>query len=183
MMRELLGREGGCLRRQGRFPCTLRIFGVGMLGANGVVGAKYCYRPPVLPTALNCKARRPGWFVVFFGDGAINRGTFFGGVELGQGNLICLCFFVCEDNQYSASTKTDAMTAGDGAAARAIGLGAGCSKKLTAMIFWESSTPRVKQFPVFAMAAARKLIQTMTYRQTGTHLQRTLAAYRPEGGS
>ena len=56
----------------------------------------------------------------FFGDGAINRGPFL--EALNWAAIYALpVLFVCEDNRWSATTATAAMTAGEGAAARARG--------------------------------------------------------------
>jgi len=60
--------------------------------------------------------------VCFFGDGAINRGPFLEGLNWARVyNLPIL--FVCEDNAWSATTFTRALSAGPGPAARAEALG------------------------------------------------------------
>ena len=57
-----------------------------------------------------------------FGDGAINRGPFLEGLNwAGVWKLPIL--FVCEDNGFAATTRTRAMTAGEGPAARAESFG------------------------------------------------------------
>jgi acetoin:2,6-dichlorophenolindophenol oxidoreductase subunit alpha len=115
MMLELFGRAGGsCGGRGGSMH--IADFGVGMLGANGVVAAGL---PIAVGAAHSVRIRRaPEVVACFFGDGAINRGPF--GEALNWAQVYRLpVLFVCEDNRWSATTPTGALTAGDGAAARA----------------------------------------------------------------
>ncbi|MBX2823150.1 MAG: thiamine pyrophosphate-dependent dehydrogenase E1 component subunit alpha [Gammaproteobacteria bacterium] len=119
MMKELLGRAGGCCGGKGG-SMHIADFAVGMLGANGVVSANIT----IAAGAAHGVRLLGGDQVVvcFFGDGAANRGPFLEGLNWsGVFNLPIL--FVCEDNQYSASQLTSAMTAGDGPAARAKAFG------------------------------------------------------------
>jgi pyruvate dehydrogenase E1 component alpha subunit len=58
----------------------------------------------------------------FFGDGAINRGPFLEALNWAAIHALPV-LFVCEDNRWSATTPTDAMTAGDGALSRAEAIG------------------------------------------------------------
>jgi TPP-dependent pyruvate/acetoin dehydrogenase alpha subunit len=53
----------------------------------------------------------------FFGDGAVNRGPFLEALNWAAIHALPI-LFVCEDNRWSATTPTDAMTAGEGALAR-----------------------------------------------------------------
>jgi len=119
MMRELFGREGGTCHGKGG-SMHIADFGVGMLGANGVVGANIVI---AVGAAHAIRLRREERIVCcLFGDGAINRGPFLEGLNwAGVWKLPVL--FVCEDNGFAASTRTDAMTSGDGPAARARALG------------------------------------------------------------
>jgi TPP-dependent pyruvate/acetoin dehydrogenase alpha subunit len=115
MMLELFGRAGGsCGGRGGSMH--IADFGVGMLGANGVVAAGL---PIAVGAAQSVRIRRaPEIVACFFGDGAINRGPF--GEALNWAQVYRLpVLFVCEDNRWSATTPTGSLTAGDGAAARA----------------------------------------------------------------
>jgi acetoin:2,6-dichlorophenolindophenol oxidoreductase subunit alpha len=119
MMRELFGREGGTCHGKGG-SMHIADFGVGMLGANGVVGANIVI---AVGAAHAIKLKRETRIVCcLFGDGAINRGPFLEGLNwAGVWKLPVL--FVCEDNGFAASTRTRAMTSGDGPAARARALG------------------------------------------------------------
>jgi len=119
MMRELFGREGGTCHGKGG-SMHIADFGVGMLGANGVVGANIVI---AVGAAHAIRLRREERIVCcLFGDGAINRGPFLEGLNwAGVWKLPVL--FVCEDNGFAASTRTEAMTAGAGPAARARAFG------------------------------------------------------------
>ncbi|HEX6980916.1 MAG TPA: thiamine pyrophosphate-dependent dehydrogenase E1 component subunit alpha [Alphaproteobacteria bacterium] len=120
MMCELFGRASGvCGGRGGSMH--IADFGIGMLGANGVVAAGI---PIAVGAAHAVKLSGGGRIVVcFFGDGAINRGPFLEGLNWAKAYGLPV-LFVCEDNQYSATTCTAQVSAGAGplARARAIGL-------------------------------------------------------------
>jgi len=119
MMRELFGREGGTCHGKGG-SMHIADFKVGMLGANGVVGANIL----IAVGAAHAIRLRKGKEVVacIFGAGAINRGPFLEGLNwAGVWKLPIL--FVCEDNGFAATTRTRVMTAGEGPAARAESLG------------------------------------------------------------
>lgn len=119
MMKELLGREGGCCGGKGG-SMHIADFSVGMLGANGVVGANIHIGAGA---AHGAKLLGDGRIVVdIFGDGAINRGPFLEGLNW-AGVFQLPILFICEDNQYSASTRTSDMTAGEGASVRARSFG------------------------------------------------------------
>jgi pyruvate dehydrogenase E1 component alpha subunit len=119
MMRELFGREGGTCHGKGG-SMHIADFKVGMLGANGVVGANIV----IAVGAAHAVRLRKGREIVtcIFGDGAINRGPFLEGLNwAGVWRLPIL--FVCEDNGFAATTRTRAMTSGEGPAARAESFG------------------------------------------------------------
>lgn len=119
MMKELFGREGGTCGGKGG-SMHIADFGVGMLGANGVVGANISIG---VGSAHALKLRRSGDIAVcIFGDGAINRGPFLEGLNWARVYDLPV-LFVCEDNNFSATTRTRSMTGGAGAVARAESLG------------------------------------------------------------
>jgi pyruvate dehydrogenase E1 component alpha subunit len=119
MMGELFGRASGCNGGKGG-SMHIADFSVGMLGANGVVAAGI---PIAVGAAHALKVRGESAIVAcFFGDGAINRGPFLEGLNWAAIHGLRI-LFVCEDNRWSATTATDAMTAGDGALARAQAIG------------------------------------------------------------
>jgi len=119
MMCELFGRAGGTNGGKGG-SMHIADFSVGMLGANGVVAAGL---PIAVGAAQALKLqRRDAVVACFFGDGAINRGPFLESLNWAKVYGLPV-LFVCEDNRWSATTRTDAMTAGEGAAARARSVG------------------------------------------------------------
>jgi TPP-dependent pyruvate/acetoin dehydrogenase alpha subunit len=119
MMAELFGRASGTNGGKGG-SMHIADFSVGMLGANGVVAAGL---PIAVGAAQALKLqRRDAVVACFFGDGAINRGPFLESLNWAKVYGLPV-LFVCEDNRWSATTRTDAMTAGEGAAARARSVG------------------------------------------------------------
>ena len=119
MMCELFGRVAGTNRGKGG-SMHIADFSVGMLGANGVVAAGI---PIAVGAAHALKIQSKKEIVVcFFGDGAINRGPFLEGLNWAKVHELGV-LFVCEDNRWSATTATDAMTAGEGPLARAKSIG------------------------------------------------------------
>ncbi len=119
MLQELFGKASGyCGGRGGSMH--IADFSVGMLGANGVVAAGI---PIAVGAAHSIRIRTAeGIAVSFFGDGAINRGPFAEGLNWAAAFALPV-LFVCEDNQWSATTKTGALSAGGGAAERARSFG------------------------------------------------------------
>ena len=97
MMAELFGRVDGYCRGKGG-SLHIADLGVGMLGANGIVGAGYAI---AAGAALNAKVTRNGRVaVVFFGDGAITRGTFHEVMNMASLWKLPL-LLVCENNEYA----------------------------------------------------------------------------------
>jgi pyruvate dehydrogenase E1 component alpha subunit len=115
MMCELYGRATGTNKGKGG-SMHIADFGVGMLGANGVVAAGI---PIAAGAAHALKIQgRDAIVACFFGDGAVNRGPFLEGLNWARVYQLPV-LFVCEDNRISATTPTGPMTAGPGTAERA----------------------------------------------------------------
>jgi pyruvate dehydrogenase E1 component alpha subunit len=115
MMHELFGRATGLCHGNGG-SMHIADFSVGMLGANGVVAAGI---PIAVGAAHSLKIQdRAAIACCFFGDGAVNRGPFLEGLNWARVYSLPV-LFVCEDNRWSATTKTGPLTAGAGAAERA----------------------------------------------------------------
>jgi pyruvate dehydrogenase E1 component alpha subunit len=173
MMRELFGRAGGTCGGKGG-SMHIADFGVGMLGANGVVGANI---PIAVGAAQALKLQGGGRIAVcIFGDGAVNRGPFLEGLNWARVFDLPV-LFVCEDNGFSATTRTRDMTGGDGAAARAESLG------LDAVTVDGNDIVAVDTVARAAIAAVRAgqgpmLIHARTYWITG-HTAVDPATYRP----
>lgn len=175
MMKELLGREGGCCGGKGG-SMHIADFGVGMLGANGVVGANIHIGAGA---AHGAKLLGDGRIVVdIFGDGAINRGPFLEGLNW-AGVFGLPILFVCEDNRYSASTRTSDMTAGEGASARAASFGIRTHKVDGNNV--EATTDLVAEIVARIRATGQpEFLHALTYRLHG-HTYFDPSAYRPEG--
>ena len=119
MMCELFGRAGGSCGGKGG-SMHIADFGVGMLGANGVVSANITI---AAGAAHAIKLAGDDRIVCcLFGDGAVNRGPFLEGLNWAAVFGLPV-LFVCEDNDWAATTRTRDMTAGPGPVARAESLG------------------------------------------------------------
>ena len=175
MMRELLGRDGGCCGGKGG-SMHIADFSVGMLGANGVVAANILI---ATGAAHAIKLRgEPRVAVCIFGDGAINRGPFREGLNWAQ-IFARPVLFLCEDNQFAATTRTGAVSAGTGACARAESLG------IASLTVNGNDVLEVEAVVRDALAAVRggggpRFVHAVTYRLSG-HTAADAAAYRDGG--
>ena len=175
MMRELLGREGGCCGGKGG-SMHIADFNVNMLGANGVVGANITIGAGA---AHGVKLQGGDQVVVdIFGDGAANRGPFLEGLNWAVVFQLPV-LFICEDNQYAATTETASVTGGDGPAARAVSLG------LPTQTLDGNDVEAIADAVTETVARIRnggkpEFLHVTTYRQKG-HTSFDLAAYRPLG--
>ena len=100
MFAELFGRATGYCRGKGG-SMHISNMSLGMLGANGIVGAG----PPIaVGAAFSTKFRKTDRVAVsFFGDGASNEGSFHEAANMAA--LYRLpCVFVCENNGYGEYT-------------------------------------------------------------------------------
>ena len=175
MFRELLGRAGGCCGGKGG-SMHIADFNVGMLGANGVVGANITIGAGAAHGLKLMGSDRIA--VDIFGDGAVNRGPFLEGLNWAAVYALPV-LFVCEDNQWSATTRTRTVTAGEGAGARAAAMG------LPVTTVDGNNVEEVAAAADEMVARIRagngpEFLHAITYRQTG-HTSFDKAAYRPEG--
>ena len=172
MMAELHGRASGCNGGKGG-SMHIADFSVGMLGANGVVAAGL---PIAVGAAQALKLqRRDAVVACFFGDGAINRGPFLEALNWAQVHLLPV-LFVCEDNRWSATTATAALTAGAGAAARAEAIGVAAFTVDGNDVEAVADAAAAQLAPVRAGAGPR-LLHALTYRMKG-HVSVDPASYR-----
>lgn len=119
MMLELFGKAGGTCGGKGG-SMHIADFGVGMLGANGVVGDGVTL---ALGAAHAVRLRGEDRIAcAMFGDGAMNRGPLLEALNWAAAQQVPL-LLVCEDNAWSATTRTADVTAGPGAVARAQAFG------------------------------------------------------------
>ncbi len=172
MMHELFGRASGFCGGKGG-SMHIADFSVGMLGANGVVAAGI---PIAVGAAQSMRVQgRASIAVAFFGDGALNRGPFAEGLNWAAAFALPV-LFVCEDNQWSATTRTAEMSAGDGAAARARGFGVPAREVdgMDVAAVWRSARDLVAEV---RGGAGPRLLHARTYRFKG-HVSVDPAAYR-----
>ncbi len=175
MMHELFGKASGfCGGRGGSMH--IADFSVGMLGANGVVAAGI---PIAVGAAHSMKIQgRDAIAVTFFGDGAINRGPF--AEALNWAAVFALpVLFVCEDNQWSATTRTDQMSAGEGAAARARSYGV-TARSVDGMDVEAVHAVAGELVAAIRGGAGPQLLHADTYRFSG-HVSVDPASYRDPG--
>jgi TPP-dependent pyruvate/acetoin dehydrogenase alpha subunit len=119
MMAELLGRAEGCCHGKGG-SMHIADFSIGMLGANGIVGGGIGI---ATGAALSSAIRESNQVALcFFGEGAINQG-----ILLECGNMAALwklpLVLLCENNQFSMSTRPDDVTAISELSRRTEGMG------------------------------------------------------------
>ncbi|RIK98000.1 MAG: acetoin dehydrogenase [Burkholderiales bacterium] len=172
MMHELFGRATGFCRGKGG-SMHIADFSVGMLGANGVVAAGI---PIAVGAAQSMRVQgRDAMAVTFFGDGALNRGPFAEGLNWAAAFALPV-LFVCEDNQWSATTRTAEMSAGEGAAARARAFGVPAVEVdgMDVVEVWRAARELVADV---REGRGPRLLHARTYRFKG-HVSVDPAAYR-----
>jgi TPP-dependent pyruvate/acetoin dehydrogenase alpha subunit len=100
MMAELFGRRDGYCKGKGG-SMHIADFDIGMLGANGIVGAGF---PIAAGAALAAQlAGTDDVAVCFFGDGATNAGAFHESFNISSVWKLPIVW-VCENNQYAVET-------------------------------------------------------------------------------
>lgn len=115
MMAELYGKETGYCRGKGG-SMHIADFSIGMLGANGVVGAGYNL---AMGAALAAKLKGTEQIAVaFFGDGASNRGTFHESCNMASVWKLPV-LYVCEMNRWASTTPYRTTTSVEDIAVRA----------------------------------------------------------------
>ena len=116
MMAELYGKETGYCHGKGG-SMHIADFSIGMLGANGVVGAGYNL---AMGAALAAKLQGTEQIAVaFFGDGASNRGTFHESCNMASVWKLPI-LYVCEMNQWASTTPYRTTTSLEDIAVRAV---------------------------------------------------------------
>jgi TPP-dependent pyruvate/acetoin dehydrogenase alpha subunit len=119
MMAELLGRADGCCHGKGG-SMHIADFSIGMLGANGIVGSGIGIATGAALSSAILESHQV--VLCFFGEGAINQG-----ILLECGNMAALwklpLVLLCENNQFSMSTRPNDVTAVRELSRRAEGLG------------------------------------------------------------
>src|SRR4051794_34695215 len=174
MFAELFGRATGLCHGKGG---SMHIADprLGVLGANGIVGAGV---PLAVGAALTSRIHQANAVAVaFFGDGAVHSGAFHEGVTLAVG-LRLPVVFVCEDNGWAEFTPAGRW-GGPAPAVRAEGYG------LAAAAVDGNDVVAVHDAVAAAVAHARggdgpDFVEARTTRLRG-HFEGDAQAYRPEG--
>lgn len=172
MMAELFGKETGYCRGKGG-SMHIADVDLGMLGANGIVGAGL---PLATGAGFACKYRKTDAVAVcFFGDGASNRGTFHESVNMASIWRLPVVY-VCENNLYGISSyQKNAMNIVD-VSERAAGYG------IPGVTVEGNDVVAVYEAAVEAVGRARRqegpsLIECKTWRQRG-HFEGDPCVYR-----
>ena len=162
MFAELFGRSSGFCRGKGG-SMHIADFSTGFLGANGVVGGGF---PLIVGAGLSIQLRRSDQVgVVFFGDGAANRGTFHEACNMAAVFKLPVVF-VCENNRYASTTPADDMLAGGSVAGRA------CAYGIPGVTVDGNDVLAVREAAAEAVARAREgkgpsIVENRTYRYRG----------------
>lgn len=173
MMAELFGKATGYNKGKGgsmHIACP----DLGILGANGIVGAGI---PIATGAALSAKYRKSGQVAVcFFGDGAASEGTFHESVNIASAFKLPVVY-VCENNLYGVGTRQRDVRNIDNISDRAIGYG------IPGLIVDGNDVMAVYESVSEAVKLARSgqgpsLIECMTYRWR-THFEGEPDTYRP----
>ncbi len=117
MMAELYGKATGYNKGKGG---SMHIADpkLGILGANGIVGAGL---PIATGAALSAKLRKSGQVAIcFFGDGASNQGTFHEAINIAAA-FDLPAVYVCENNLYAVGTRQSKVRRVEDIADRATG--------------------------------------------------------------
>ncbi|MDA0370157.1 MAG: thiamine pyrophosphate-dependent dehydrogenase E1 component subunit alpha [Actinomycetota bacterium] len=164
MMAELMGKSTGYCKGKGG-SMHISDLSLGMLGANGIVGAG---SPIAVGAAFANRYRKKGQVAVaFFGDGATNIGAFHEAA-----NMACALHlpivFACENNEYGEFTPRDKTMAITDIVDRAAGYG------MPGVIVDGMDAVAVHEAALEAVARARSgggpsLIEAKTYRFYNHH--------------
>ncbi|HVC51226.1 MAG TPA: thiamine pyrophosphate-dependent dehydrogenase E1 component subunit alpha [Stellaceae bacterium] len=119
MMAELYGRQAGYCKGKGG-SMHIADFGIGMLGANGIVAGGISI---ITGAGLAAQMEGKGGVAVsFFGDGASNAGPFHECLNIAATWKLPMVY-VCENNMWAANTAAAATHAQSDVASRAAGYG------------------------------------------------------------
>ena len=119
LIAELLGKATGCSGGRGG---SMHLFKpeIGFMGSSGIVGPSITLAAGGAYSAMLMKTDRVS--VAFFGDGAVNNGSFHEGINLAAAwNLPAL--FICENNLYATEVPFIQVTHNTSVAARAVAYG------------------------------------------------------------
>jgi acetoin:2,6-dichlorophenolindophenol oxidoreductase subunit alpha len=164
VLAELWGKVTGCSGGRGG---SMHMYApeYGFMGTNGIVGAPI---PLATGAALSAKVRKKGQVVVcFFGDGAVNSGSFHEAVNLGAVWDLPVVY-VCENNLYATEMAFLRATKNTSVASRASAYG------MLGIAVDGQDVVAVHEAARSAVLRAREgggptLIECKTYRYVGHH--------------
>lgn len=162
MLAEILGKADGYCRGKGG-SMHITDIGLGILGANGIVGAGL---PIACGSAMASKFNGESSITVsFFGDGAANQGTF--GESLNFAKIFSLpVLFLCENNGYAVSTKVSYSCGSTPIYKRGLGFEI-CSELINGDDVFEVYSVCKKHIDNMRMNPNPVLIEALTHRQIG----------------
>jgi pyruvate dehydrogenase E1 component alpha subunit len=173
MMAELYGKATGYNKGKGGSQ-HIAWPGLGILGANGIVGGGL---PIAAGAAFSARLRKSGQVAVcFFGDGASNEGSFHEALNLASAfNLPVI--YVCENNLYGVGTRQARVRKIEDIAERAVGYA------MPGLVVDGNDVLAVYEAAQEAVERARAgggpaLIECKTYRWR-THFEGERDTYRP----
>lgn len=174
MFAECFGKATGYCKGKGG-SMHIADFSKGILGANGVVGGGF---PIMVGAGFSIKLRKTDQVgMVFFGDGASNRGTFHEACNMAAVFKLPIVF-VCENNMYASTSPAAKMVAGGSIAGRAHAYG------IPGFITDGSNVLAVLEVVQEAVDRARSgngpsIVETETYRYKG-HFEGDKQKYRTQ---
>ena len=174
MFAECFGRVTGYCKGKGG-SMHIADFSKGILGANGVVGGGF---PIITGAGLSIKLRKTDQVgMVFFGDGASNRGTFHEAINMAAVFDLPIVY-VCENNRWASTSPAEKMVAGGSIAGRAKAYG------IPGYTVDGSSVLDVMDAVTEAIERARSgkgptIVETETYRYKG-HFEGDRQKYRTQ---
>ena len=174
MMAELFGKKTGYCQGKGG-SMHIADVGLGILGANGIVGAGI---PIATGSALTSRIKGTDEVtLVFFGDAASNQGVFHESINMAAAwNLPCI--FMCVNNRYGVSVCIDRVCNNEDIADRAKGY------NIPGVTVDGNDVFAVYEAVQNAVKRARKgdgpsLIEAKTYRHRG-HYEGDTQGYKPK---
>ena len=173
MMAELYGKATGYNKGKGG-SMHIADPSLGILGANGIVGAGI---PIATGAGMSAKLLKTGRVAAcFFGDGASNQGTFHEGINIASAFDLPV-IYVCENNLYGVGTRQSQVRNVEDIADRGIGYG------IPGLAVDGNDVIAVYEASAEAAARARAgqgptLIECKTYRWR-THFEGEPDTYRP----
>ncbi len=173
-MAEIFGKKTGYCRGKGG-SMHIADLEIGMLGANGIVGAGI---PIATGAAIAARLRGTDQVAVsFFGDGAVNSSRFHEGINMGASFKLPVVYII-ENNLFMVSTRTTDVTGVAELSSRA------CAYGIPGVAVDGNDVIAVYEVVSEAVARARRgdgptLIDCKTYRWHG-HMEGDPQTYKPK---